>query len=257
MFKPLTAATLCAAVLALSACNVPPAPEVPNASASPSASPSAEPSPEPTIIPVPTPTPEPTPFPTGTPFPAYTPVPVPSASASGPAQDVNVRFRVAMINDSHQVLPVPDTEFTVYPYPLARIKRELAIRNNVEAMPTAPSQNASKYQIVEKVCTSSGCTEQTRLNNALFEADSQAYRETLLPNWEARAYRGLNDELAKVAAGREVQRVRTNANGEGSLFISTGMWYVNGTYTAGGTTLIWEDVAFDITPNTRTIDLIR
>lgn len=232
---------------------------------SPSPSVSATPVPSPVATPSPTPTPEPTttPFPSGTPQPSSTPLPTPTPVFSGspaasPGPEMVVQFKARVITSAREVLPVVDSAFTVNPYPLGEVKTSLAIKNNVEAMPVSPRESDAKYQLEEKVCSSSGCTTQTRVDSTAFQQDLNNYRNTVLPEWEARAYKGLSEELARLSNGRSSLNFTTDKNGEATVRLQTGKWYFSGKYSYGqSNSVVWEDVVFDVKDGTKTIELTR
>lgn len=231
---------------------------------------SVQPSPLPSVsatpltTPSPTPTPEPsiTPFPLGTPLPSATPLPTPTPVFNAPpnenSTEVTLQFKARVITAAREVMPVVENEFTAHPYPLAEVKAKLAIRNQVEAMPVPPQASDAKYQIEEKVCNSSGCSTQVRIDNTSLQKDLSTYYNSILPEWEARAYQGLEEELARLSQGRTSFKFTTDKNGEATLRLQTGKWYFSGRYSYGaGHTVVWEDVMFDITPNTKSLELTR
>lgn len=236
----------------------------PQSAVQPSPSPSTSVTPVATPLPSAVPTPEPTttPFPVGTPLPSATPLPTPTpifnTLPSENGTEVTLQFKARVITAAREVLPVVESEFTVNPYPLTEVKASLAIRNNVEAMPVPPRESDAKYQIEEKVCNSSGCSTQIRIDSVTFQQDFNAYRNSILPEWEARAYKGLEDELARLSRGRSSLKFSTNKNGEATLRLQTGKWYFSGRYSYGlGNTVVWEDVMFDVRENTKTLELTR
>ncbi|MGV3523378.1 MAG: hypothetical protein ACO1RX_04100 [Candidatus Sericytochromatia bacterium] len=254
----------------LLACGTNPIPQTPSPSASPSGSaspiPTAPPSASPEATPTPSlsPTPEPTvtPFPVGTPAPSNTPLPTPTpifgASPSpGSTQNVTVQFRARVITDGREVLPVSRTEFRATPYNLAQVQEQVAARNGVESKPQPPSQNDAKYQLSEKVCTSSGCTTRSSVDTAAYQEDLTRYTSSVLPDWERRAYNGLEDAIASISNERTPTTFTTDANGEASLNLATGSWYFSGRYTVNGTVVVWESIPFEITSTTRTLELTR
>ncbi|PIQ23281.1 hypothetical protein COW36_08035 [bacterium (Candidatus Blackallbacteria) CG17_big_fil_post_rev_8_21_14_2_50_48_46] len=242
-------------------------PSTPQTSPKPSASPSASATPSATPSPiessVPTPEPTTTPFPSGTPQPSATPLPTPSPVFSSdpvasPGPEVVVQFKARVISASREVLPVVENAFTVNPYPLSEVKASLAIKNNAEAKPIAPSESDVKYQIEEKVCSNSGCSTQTRIDSAAFQKDLSTYQNSILPEWESRAYKGLEDELARLSNGRSSLNFSTDKNGEATVRLQTGKWYFNGRYSySQGSTVVWEDVMFEVKESTKTIELTR
>lgn len=232
---------------------------------SPSPTVSASPTPSPEVTPTATPTPEPTttPFPSGTPQPSATPLPTPTPVFSGspaasPGPEMVVQFKARVITSAREVLPVVETAFTVNPYPLTEVRASLAIKNNVEAMPVAPRESDAKYQLEEKVCSSSGCTTQSRVDSEAFQKDLTNYRNTVLPEWEARAYKGLSEELARLSNGRSSLNFTTDKNGEATVRLQTGKWYFSGKYSYGqSSSVVWEDVLFEVKDGTKTIELTR
>lgn len=226
------------------------------ASPSPEASPeaSAEPTPEPT----PTPNPTVTPFPTGTPAPSSTPLPTPTPVFGGnDSETVSFSFRARVITDDREVLPVSETEFTAKPYNLEALQAQLASQNKVEPKPQAPQQSDAKYQQAEKVCTSSGCTTRSTVDMEAYQNDLDRYQNSILPEWESRAYAGLDDAIAKAAAGRKAVSFNTDANGEASVRLESGTWYFSGRYAVNGVAVVWESVPFEISSDTQSIDLTR
>lgn len=235
----------------------------PSPSPTASASPTATPAPESTPLATPTPVPTTTPFPTGTPQPSATPLPTPTPVFSGspaasPGPERVVQFKARVITASREVLPVVENAFTVNPYPLSEVKASLAIKNNVEAMPVAPRESDAKYQLEEKVCSSSGCTTQTKVDSEAFQKDLNNYRNTVLPEWESRAYKGLSEELAQLSNGRSSLNFTTDKNGEATIRLQTGKWYFSGKYSYGqSSSVVWEDVLFEVKEGTQTIELTR
>jgi hypothetical protein len=223
----------------------------------------ATPSPMPVASPEPTPEPTTTPFPMGSSQPSATPLPTPSpvfssVPAASPGPEMVVQFKARVITSAREVLPVVENAFNVNPYPLAEVKASLAIKNNVEPMPIAPRESDSKYQNEEKVCGSNGCSTQSKLDSEAFQKDYNTYHNTVLPEWESRAYNGLNDELARLSAGRSSLNFTTDKNGEATIRLQTGKWYFSGRYSyAQGNTVVWEDVIFEVKDGTKTIELTR
>jgi hypothetical protein len=247
-------------VLLLSACG----PETPQTSPKPSPSPSVKATSVPVLEATPTPTPEPTtsPFPLGTPQPSATPLPTPTPVFSTPTSEdgveVQLNFKARVITAAREVLPVVENEFTLNPYALSEVKASLAIRNNVEAMPVQPRESDARYQVDEKVCTSSGCSIESRVDSTAYQKDLNTYKTTILPEWEARAYKGLAQELARLSAGRSSLKFTTDKNGEATLRLRTGKWYFSGRYTYGqGNAVVWEDVLFDVKATTKAIEMTR
>lgn len=274
MKRILTTAVTFSIVAALSACgqNMPPnldptaspsASGSPSASPSPSADASASPSPEVSASPEASASPSagPTPFPTGTPMPSSTPLPTPTpvfgSSATPSPENVMVSFRARVITEAREVLPVVNTSFVANPYNLAQLQAMQAQKNGVEAKPLPPQQSDAKYQVEEKVCTSSGCTTRKTVNNTAFQEDLQRYSSVVLPEWEGRAYQGLDAAIQAASGGRENVAFTTNQDGEASLRLLTGTWYFNGRYTVNGTVVVWESVPFEIQRDTQAVELTR
>lgn len=239
-------------------------PDDPSASPSPDASASPVSSPAPTAVPSantsPTATPEPsiTPFPSGQPSPSSTPLPTPTPIYSSNGDNlVNLNFRARVITEGREVLPVVNTTFRADPYDLRALRQQVAARNNAGSMPVAPSQFESKYQIEEKVCTSSGCTTQAGVDMEAYQEDLNRYRNSILPDWEARAYAGLAEARSAAANGRQSLSFSTDQNGEATLRLPAGSWYFNGRYSTSGAVVIWESVPFDVLSTTRAIELVR
>lgn len=214
--------------------------------ASPSGSPTA--SPEPSSTPFPTASTEPSPSPLATASPVATPSPE--------SQPVKLTFRARVITEAREVLPVKST-FRAEPYDLPAIQQELAAKNKVELRPQQPQAGDAKYQLEEKICNSNGCSTETRVDNAAYQADFDYYLTRSLPEWEGRAYQGLDQRLKLAADGRESLSFSTDINGEANLTLLSGRWYITGTYTAGNSAVRWESVPFDITAKTRAIELTR
>lgn len=270
-------ALIVTSVMALSATlascgqNLPPTTN-PSATPSPSASPSesSSPDPIPTAPPAETPSPEAsatpsasaTPFPSGTPMPVATPIPTPTpvyAPSSIPAGTTTAlfNFRARVISENRQVLPVDKGEFTAVGYDLAQIQAELIAKNKVEAKPVGPSSNDPKYLVEQKVCTSSGCTTEQTVDLEAYQEDLSRYTKSILPEWEARAYAGQDEAIAKASAGRPSVSFSTDANGEAALRLPVGTWYFNGRYSASGAVVVWESIPFNITANTKSVELTR
>ncbi|PKL75626.1 MAG: hypothetical protein CVV27_14375 [Candidatus Melainabacteria bacterium HGW-Melainabacteria-1] len=229
-----------------SASPVPTAP--PSETPQESPSPDLSPSPEPTV----------TPFPSGTPQPANTPLPTPSpvfgADVAGSATFV---FRARVITEGREVLPVIQGNFTAHAYNLAQIKQDLALKNKVEARPLAPSQADTKYQLEQKVCTSSGCTTEQTVDVEAYRVDFDRYNQSVLPDWEARAYAGLEAAISQASEGHSSLSFSTDSNGEAALRLPYGTWYFNGRYSANGSAVVWDSIPFVITENTRSVELTR
>jgi len=231
--------------------DVTPVPEAPPLASSPSPTPGATATPVPSI----------TPFPEGQPNPSSTPLPTPSPvfgnANGGSEQQVTVSFRARVITDNRQVLPVVNANFTADPYNLQQLRQELAARNNAGARPQAPSQSDAKYQVEEKVCNSSGCTTREGVDMEAYQEDLSRYHNSILPEWEARAYAGLEAARTEAAQGRQSLSFSTNERGEATLRLLTGTWYFNGRYSTSGTVVVWESVPFEILPATRSVELVR
>lgn len=268
---------ICTSILTISAAlascnpNLPPATTQPSASATPSAGTSASPSPiatpssvsspDPSPSVTPTPVPTTTPFPSGSPMPTTTPIPTPTpifgASASPGVAIASLTFRARVISDSREVLPVIQGTFTAHPYNLVQLQQELIAKNKVEAKPVAPLQTDAKYRQEQKICNSAGCTTEQTVNTDAYREDFARYQNSILPEWEKRAYAGLDEAIRLAANGRESLTFSTDSNGEASLRLPLGTWYFSGRYSAGGSVVVWESIPFAIGSSTSSIELTR
>lgn len=167
---------------------------------------------------------------------------------------MSVLFRASYVNDKREVIAVPSTIFTLNPYEINKIKAEVATQNKVEPKPVSPSPTEAKYQTTT-VCTSSGCTVENRFDSAAFQRDIEIYQTKTLPDWEKRAYQGLDAALQAVSQGRQPLTLTTDANGEANIKVSPGTWYISGTYSAATGNVSWQDVRFDISTSTARIEL--
>ncbi len=278
MTKPFSRTlTICSSLLlltaALASCNPNLPPNTTNPSPSPSASGSPEPgtSPSPTASPsaspsaITTPSPSPsasgTAFPSGSPVPTNTPIPTPTPiyapSVSPGTATSTLTFRARVISGDRQVLPVIQGNFTANPYNLAQIRQDLVVKNKVEARPVAPQQTDPKYRQEQKVCTGSGCTTEQTVNMDAYREDLSRYNSSILPDWERRAYAGLEDAIRVAASGRESLNFTTDSNGEATLRLPLGNWFFSGRYSASGNVVVWESIPFDVTGSTTSIELTR
>lgn len=267
--------SICSSVLvltaALASCN----PNLPPSTSSPTPSPSSSVSPDPSVSPTPeasptaqpstTPTASPsastTAFPSGSPMPTNTPLPTPTPifapSASPGTATSTLTFRARVISGDRQVLPVIQGSFTAHPYNLAQLRSDLIVKNKVESKPVAPQQTDAKYRQEQKICSGSGCTTEQTVNMDAYREDLSRYTSSILPDWERRAYAGLEEAIRTAANGRESLNFTTDSNGEATLRLPLGNWYFNGRYSANGSVVVWESIPFDVSATTTSIELTR
>ena len=250
-----------ACLLILGSCSDNPLPGTPSASSSPAASdqpvqvvPTAPPDESENPQEIPTAPPDEnldeTPAPTKTPRPDKSP-------SSSQGTGTSFVFRARVVSDKGEVLPVSKAQFTAMPYNLSQLQQELAARNDAGPKPLAPKQSDAKYQIEQKVCTGSGCTTELAVDTEAYRQDLERYTKTLLPDWEEKAYAGLDDAIEKASDGRETLRFTTDAKGEANLQLPTGVWYFNGKYSTSSIQVVWDSIPFTISTGTKAVELTR
>ncbi|HEY9839299.1 MAG TPA: hypothetical protein V6D23_02490 [Candidatus Obscuribacterales bacterium] len=148
-------------------------------------------------------------------------------------------------------------QFTATPYNLSQLQQELAVSNAAGPRPVAPKQGDAKYQIEQKVCTGSGCTTELAVDTEAYARDLERYNQTLLPDWEEKAYEGLDAAIDKASDGLDTLKFTTDANGEADLKLPAGTWYFNGKYSTSGTQVVWDSIPFTITALTKAVELTR
>ncbi|MGV3525430.1 MAG: hypothetical protein ACO1RX_14465 [Candidatus Sericytochromatia bacterium] len=161
-------------------------------------------------------------------------------------QKVNVNLKAAVIKGSGDIVPVARTEFMLYPYSTTKIREEIEAKNNPGP---EPSMSDKKYK--NRDCTMIGSSEFCYTNYEQYEADSKA--------WKEKAHAGLDEAIAeaKEKAGTSAITVQTDLEGEATIEIPVGKWYVSGRYSllGGDSRIYWSDVEFNIDSKTQKIEL--
>lgn len=168
---------------------------------------------------------------------------------------IALNFQAHWVNPDRELIPITQTEFIVRPYNLPALQAAAARRNQVEARPLAPSSDEPRFRIEKKLCSSSGCTSEQGFDSEAYQQALHDYQQSVLPEWESRAYVGLVTDIELAAQGREVQRFRTNDRGEAVLQLESGMWYFSGRHHNAARNVVWEAASFEIKSNTHAVHL--
>lgn len=163
---------------------------------------------------------------------------------------IKLLFKAAAIRKNGEIIPIPHTEFTIRPYNQRKIRANLLLKNNPPVKPVDPTVRNGDL----KACNNPALDEPSCADYRLL---LQTYREQLLPEWERLAYQGEDAEIARLALTRSNVVIKTDLNGEASIQLVPGVWYVSGYYQLldGRHSLTWDSTPIEIKADSQRLEV--
>lgn len=167
----------------------------------------------------------------------------PAPVATEVPETVYVQFSVGIIKGDGTVVPAARRKFTFYNQ---RSRAALAYYALYEAKKNNQFVNKPKLSDPQYYKCSSF------IGIPVCETDFNKYKSDST-TWAREVAKGATEAISKLE--QEAIHVLTDLNGNATIQLPIGFWYVSGSYSLGANTLVWREKKIEVTPQTKRIEL--
>lgn len=178
-------------------------------------------------------------------------------------EPVTFKLIAGVVRKNGEVVHIPRNGFTLRTCNLTAliddVRRKLESRHEVPPPPPKDSPYTVCLECQIACDTYNGYDKCTRkcgdCEGKTIKAKEAEYKAAVTA-WQEVAWAGLKDEIAKATPKDLVSEyITTDLNGEATVSLRPGTWYVFGSASVSGSLVIWDDTQIDVKPGMTKFEL--